>query len=61
MTGYYATGDPCRSASEWPFNRGSRLAHPMLKGSVMKDLMFILVTGAFFAVCWLYARSFDHL
>jgi hypothetical protein len=33
----------------------------MLKSSVMKDLMLILVTGAFFAVCWLYAGSFDHL
>jgi len=27
----------------------------------MKDLLFIAVTVAFFAVGWLYAKSFDQL
>ena len=28
---------------------------------VMKDFVFVAVTVAFFAVSWLYAKSFDHL
>jgi hypothetical protein len=27
----------------------------------MKDLLFVAVPVAFFAVTWLYAKSFDHL
>jgi len=27
----------------------------------MKDFIFIAATVAFFAVSWLYAKSFDHL
>jgi len=27
----------------------------------MKDLLFIVVTSAFFAVAWLYARSCERL
>jgi hypothetical protein len=27
----------------------------------MKDIVLILVSIAFFATSWLYARSFDHL
>jgi len=27
----------------------------------MKDLLFVAVTVAFFAVAWLYAKSMDHL
>jgi hypothetical protein len=27
----------------------------------MKDLLFVGLTVAFFAVSWLYARTFDHL
>jgi len=27
----------------------------------MKDLVLVAVTGAFFFVTWLYARSFDRL
>jgi hypothetical protein len=27
----------------------------------MKDILFVGVTIAFFAMSWLYARSFDHL
>jgi hypothetical protein len=27
----------------------------------MKDIVFVVVTVAFFAVSWLYAKSFDHL
>jgi len=27
----------------------------------MKDLLFIGITVAFFAVAWLYAKSFEHL
>jgi len=27
----------------------------------MKDLVLVAVTGAFFVVTWLYARSFDRL
>jgi len=27
----------------------------------MKDLLFVGITVAFFAVAWLYARSFDRL
>jgi hypothetical protein len=30
-------------------------------GGGMKDVVFIAVTIAFFAVAWLYAKSFDHL
>lgn len=28
---------------------------------LMKDLMFIVVTGAVFALAWLYTKSLDHL
>jgi len=27
----------------------------------MKDLLFVVVTGAFFALAWLYTKSLDHL
>jgi len=27
----------------------------------MKDVVFICVSVAFFALSWVYARSFDHL
>jgi len=27
----------------------------------MKDVLFIVVTAAFFAVAWVYAKSFDQL
>jgi hypothetical protein len=27
----------------------------------MKDLVLLGVTVGFFAICWLYARSLDHL
>jgi len=27
----------------------------------MKDLVLVVVTVAFFAVTWVYAKSFDHL
>jgi hypothetical protein len=27
----------------------------------MKDLLFVAISVAFFAVTWLYARSFEHL
>jgi len=27
----------------------------------MKDFVFVAVTVAFFALSWLYAKSFDHL
>jgi len=27
----------------------------------MKDVIYIGLTAAFFAVAWLYAKSFDHL
>jgi hypothetical protein len=40
------------------------LAHQPLgksKGSPMKDLVFVVVTAAFFAVTWIYAKSFDRL
>jgi hypothetical protein len=32
-----------------------------LKAVQMKDLLLIGVTVAFFALAWVYARSFDHL
>jgi hypothetical protein len=52
--------------------RGSQLARRMLYGHpslqsrdpgrrVMKDLLLIVVSVAFFAVAWVYARSFDRL
>jgi hypothetical protein len=28
---------------------------------VMKDILFVAVTLAFFWVSWVYAKSFDHL
>jgi hypothetical protein len=28
---------------------------------LMKDVVFVAVTLAFFAVCWLYAESFERL
>jgi hypothetical protein len=37
------------------------VARPMLIGPVMKDILFIVATSAFFAVAWAYAKSFDHL
>jgi hypothetical protein len=41
---------------------GLALARPMLSPSdVMKDLVFVAVTLAFFWVSWVYAKSFDHL
>jgi len=27
----------------------------------MKDVLFIVVTAAFFAVAWVYAKAFDQL
>jgi hypothetical protein len=33
----------------------------MLIAPAMKDLMFVAIPVAFFAVAWLYAKSFDHL
>lgn len=27
----------------------------------MKDVLFVVVTTAFYAVVWVYAKSFDHL
>jgi hypothetical protein len=27
----------------------------------MKDLLFVVITVAFFALAWVYAKSFDHL
>jgi hypothetical protein len=41
--------------------RASRVARPMLKRTVMKDLIFVGISVAFFAVGWLYAQSFDRL
>jgi len=29
--------------------------------STMKDLLFVAITVGFFAISWLYARSFDRL
>jgi hypothetical protein len=37
------------------------MARSMLCVWGMKDLVLILVSVAFFAVGWLYVRSFDHL
>ena len=37
------------------------LARPMLTVGLMKDFVFVAVTVAFFAVSWVYAKSFDHL
>jgi len=31
------------------------------RGLTMKDVLFLVVTAAFFAVAFLYAKSFDHL
>jgi hypothetical protein len=31
------------------------------EGSTMKDLIFIAISAAFFAVSWLYALSFDRI
>jgi hypothetical protein len=28
---------------------------------VMKDIVFVVVTLAFFGISWIYAKSFDHL
>ena len=38
------------------------MARPVLMfRSVMKDIVFIIVTLAFFGVSWVYAKSFDRL
>jgi hypothetical protein len=37
------------------------VARRMLKYPLMKDLLFIGITIAFFAVGWLYTKSFDRL
>jgi len=37
------------------------LARSVLNLSFMKDIVFIVVTLAFFGVSWIYAKSFDHL
>jgi hypothetical protein len=31
------------------------------QAACMKDIVYVVVTVAFFAVSWLYAKSFDHL
>jgi hypothetical protein len=31
------------------------------KRIAMKDLLFVAVTAAFFALAWVYVKSFDHL
>ena len=30
-------------------------------GTLMKDIVFLGVTAAFFALAWLYVKSFDHI
>ena len=35
--------------------------HITREDSPMKDLIFVVITIAFFAVGWVYANSFDHL
>jgi hypothetical protein len=35
--------------------------HAEWGGGAMKDLLFIAVTAGFFAIAWLYARSFEKL
>lgn len=37
------------------------MARAMLIEPGMKDVAFLMVTVAFFAVTWLYAKSFDRL
>jgi hypothetical protein len=37
--------------------RGTSDADP----GVMNDLVFVAITVAFFALAWIYARSFDRL
>jgi hypothetical protein len=42
--------------------RGIAMARPMLScPGVMKDIVFVAVTLAFFWVSWVYAKSTDHL
>jgi hypothetical protein len=36
-------------------------SHRTPKGFSMKDLLFVVVTAAFFALAWIYAKSFDRL
>jgi hypothetical protein len=38
-----------------------RVASPMHFSPAMKDLVLIAVAAGFFAVTWLYVRSFDRL
>jgi hypothetical protein len=33
----------------------------MLSPSVMKDIVFVAVSLAFFWISWMYAKSFDRL
>jgi hypothetical protein len=39
----------------------SAIGTPDAQPGRMKDFVFVVVTVAFFAVSWLYAKSFDHL
>jgi hypothetical protein len=42
-------------------SRASDTGTPDAQPGRMKDFVFVVVTVAFFAVSWLYAKSFDHL
>jgi hypothetical protein len=51
-----STGAPTRRR-----RAGARGTTDALSRGEMKDLVFIGVTVAFFALAWVYARAFDRL
>jgi len=40
---------------------GLRRWHVLMLKPGMNDFVFVAVTVSFFALSWLYAKSFDHL
>jgi hypothetical protein len=52
----------CKAASGQPAQHArSAMARAVLLTRPMKDLLFVAATGAFFALAWIYTKSFDRL
>jgi hypothetical protein len=51
----------CRRARAPREAAASAVARPMLLSTGMKDLVFVAVTFAIFALGWLYVRALDRL
>jgi len=53
--GSWSSAAACRLPSD------SRGTPDALASTQMKDLVLMGISAAFFALAWVYARSFDHL